>query len=82
MFRDERDGTEVPRAGKAKDRDETPRGPARDGAKHRGIPTWEEAINMLVSSNLEARAKAGKGGSGPRPRGGRGRGGRGRTGKK
>ena len=37
----------------------------------RGIPTWEEAIGLIVDKNLEARAK--RSGGGPRPdRGNRG----------
>jgi hypothetical protein len=41
---------------------------------HRGIPTWQEAVGVIISANIEAR---GKRPSGPpsRPRGGRGRGG-------
>jgi hypothetical protein len=31
----------------------------------RGIPTWDEAIGMIVDKNLEARAKRSSGG--PRP---------------
>jgi hypothetical protein len=50
------------------------------GAKrHRSIPTWEEAIGLIVSANLEARSKK-PGGGGSRGRGkgrasGKGRGG-------
>jgi Mg-chelatase subunit ChlI len=41
---------------------------------HRGIPTWQDAVGVIISANIEAR---GKRPSGPpsRPRGGRGRGG-------
>ena len=47
------------------------------GAKmsHRGIPTWAEAIDIIISTNMEDRAKRPGGGSG-RSRGGRKRGGR------
>jgi len=38
-------------------------------AGHRTIPTWEEAIGLIVSANLEARSKSPNGGS---PRGRRG----------
>lgn len=42
---------------------------------HRGIPTWEEAIGMIVNVNLEARAKHPHSpSSGHHHRGGRGRG--------
>jgi hypothetical protein len=43
-------------------------------ASHHGIPTWEEAVGVVIAANMEARAKN-PGGS-PRNRGGRGRGGR------
>lgn len=50
-----------------------------DVAEHRGIPTWNEAMAIVVGANMEARAKNPHGGSrGGRGRGGRGRGGRGR----
>jgi len=43
----------------------------------RGIPTWDEAVGMIVAKNLESRAKRPGGGNGaPRGRGGQ-RGGRG-----
>jgi hypothetical protein len=42
---------------------------------HRGIPTWAEAIDFIISTNMENRAKRPGGGSG-RSRGGRKRGGR------
>lgn len=42
---------------------------------HKGIPTWEEAIGLIVAGNLEARAKNPHSGGPPRRRG---RGGRGR----
>jgi len=35
----------------------------------RGIPTWEEAVGMLVAKNLESRAKRPGGGGSPRGRG-------------
>jgi hypothetical protein len=47
---------------------------------HRGIPTWAEALAVLIDGNMEARAKNPQGNSGGRGRGrgnwGRGRGGR------
>jgi hypothetical protein len=42
-------------------------------AAHHGIPTWEEAVGVVIAANMEARTK--NPGS-PRNRGGRGRGGR------
>ncbi len=54
--------------------------PRRGRQRHRNIPTWSEAIGMIVDSNLEERAKSP---SKPQSsRGGRGRGGRRRGGKK
>jgi hypothetical protein len=49
-----------------------------DFAEHRGIPTWQEAVGLVVGANMEARAKNPSGSRGGRGRGGRGRGGRGR----
>ena len=62
---------------------------------HRGIPTWEETIDLIVSKNMETRAKKGSGAnrgwnsSGSKPRTAsadqpshRGRGGRGKSSKK
>ena len=64
---------------------------------HRGIPTWEETIDLIVSRNIETRAKkggganrgwnGGRGGSKSRPDSNpqpsnRGRGGRGKSSKK
>ncbi len=43
-------------------------------ANHRGIPTWDEAIGMIVGANLEARAKNPGGQSGSRGRRGNHRG--------
>jgi hypothetical protein len=51
---------------------------------HKKIPTWEEAVGILVEANMAARAdrpdrdrgRGGNGGGGGRGRGGRGRGGR------
>ena len=42
--------------------DETEEGEAEEGARsskagHRAIPTWEEAVGMIISTNLEARAR-------------------------
>jgi len=42
---------------------------------HRGIPSWEETIGVIVSANMESRAKNPNAGGAPRGRGrGRGRG--------
>lgn len=46
---------------------------------HRGIPTWDEAMEYIISTNLEKRSKKSSGGSQQRPRGGRGRGDRDRA---
>ncbi|HUY90849.1 MAG TPA: hypothetical protein VMV10_19090 [Pirellulales bacterium] len=45
-------------------------------ANHRSIPSWDEAIGMIIATNMEARSKNPGAGGGPRGRGGRGRGGR------
>ena len=42
---------------------------------HRGIPTWQDAVGVIISANIEARGKR-PAGPPSRPRGGRGRGGR------
>ena len=41
---------------------------------HKGIPTWDEAVGVIIQANLESRAKNPQGSGGSR--GGRGRGGR------
>jgi hypothetical protein len=50
---------------------------------HRKIPSWEEAVGLIIAKNLEGREKASESGGGKaRGRGGRsGRGGRGRRGR-
>lgn len=48
-----------------------------DKPVHRGIPTWEEAVGLVVTRNLEVRSKNPGGGSWSR--GSRGRGGRDRS---
>lgn len=54
--------------------------PRRGRQRHRNIPTWSEAIGMIVDANLEQRAKSP---SKPQSsRGGRGRGGRRRGGRR
>jgi hypothetical protein len=47
---------------------------------HRAIPSWFEAVNVVVSANLESRAKNPDRRSPGRPRGGRDRRGRDRGG--
>jgi hypothetical protein len=47
-----------------------------DKNSHRAIPSWDEAIGMIVAVNMEARAKSPRSSGPPRGRG-RGRGGRG-----
>jgi ribonuclease E len=41
--------------------------PARQG--FRGIPTWDEAVGLIIAKNLEARSKRGGGGDGSRQQG-------------
>lgn len=45
-------------------------------AIHRGIPSWHEAIDVVIATNMEARAKHPERASYNRPRGGRNRSGR------
>jgi hypothetical protein len=47
---------------------------------HHGIPSWEEALSVIIESNMEARARNPQAGGPPGRRGGRGGrgGGRGR----
>jgi hypothetical protein len=59
--------------------------PKAKSAAHRSIPSWSEAIGMIVASNMashsQRRTSGGNGGaSRGRPRGGRRRGGGGRRG--
>ena len=46
------------------------------GSAHRGIPNWQEAIEMIISKNMESRAKKPSGSQASRSRAGRGRSGR------
>ena len=57
--------------------EERPRGTAQGRQRHRNLPTWSEAIGMIVDSNLEQRSKSpskpqssrgGRGGRGGRRR--------------
>ena len=49
---------------------------------HRNLPTWSDAIGILVDSNLVLHSKSPGRSSSSRGQGGRGRGGRGRSGPK
>jgi len=49
---------------------------------HRSIPSWEEAVGIIIAGNMEARAKRTSGSSSSRSRGGRNRGGRDKSGEK
>jgi hypothetical protein len=51
------------------------------GFAHRGIPSWEEAVGVVIAANLESRSKRGAGDSSSQVRRGRGRGGRERGGR-
>jgi len=46
------------------------------GSVHRGIPSWEDAVGVVIEANLENRSKRGGGDGSSRPRRGRGRGSR------
>ncbi len=46
------------------------------GSSHRGIPSWEEAVGIVIEANLGTRSKKTSGDSSSRGRGGRGRGGK------
>ncbi len=56
--------------------------PKEAKASHRGIPTWEEAVGIVISANMGSRAKSSTGGSSSRSRGGRRPAGRDRSGEK
>ncbi len=47
---------------------------------HRGIPSWDEAIESIIATNMEKHSKKSSGGSSSRSRGGRGRGGKEKSG--
>ena len=58
------------------DGEDRPRGGSRGRTRHRNLPTWSEAIGMIVDANLEQRAKSPSKPQASRGRGS-GRGGRG-----
>lgn len=60
----------------------SPRGPSRGRKRHANLPTWSDAISMIVDANLEQRAKSPSKPQSSRSRGGRGGGGRRRSSKK
>ncbi len=47
---------------------------------HRGIPSWDEAVEHIITTNLDNRSKKSSGSSSSRSRGGRGRSGREKSG--
>jgi len=49
---------------------------------HRGIPTWDDAMDLIISANMQVRSKGSGNSSSSRSRGGRGRGGRDKAAKK
>jgi hypothetical protein len=51
-------------------------GPRGEKSLHRAIPSWFDAVNVVISANLESRAKTPDRKSGNRPRGGHDRRGR------
>ncbi len=51
-------------------------------SSHRGIPSWREAVDIVISANLEARSKKPDGGFPSRSRGGHSRSGRDRSSEK
>jgi hypothetical protein len=67
-------------ADRGKAKTETAPTPAKPG--HRSIPSWREAVGLIISANLEARAKNPNGGSSSRGRSGRSRPGRDKPGDK
>ncbi len=48
----------------------------KKAVSHRGIPTWDEAVESIIATNMENRSKKSGGASSSRSRGGRGRSGR------
>jgi hypothetical protein len=59
-----------------------PPGAARGRKRHSNLPTWSDAIGMIVDANLEQRAKSPSKPQSSRGRGGRGGGGRRRSSKR
>ncbi len=57
-------------------------GSRSEKALHRAIPSWHDAVNVVISANLESRAKNPDRRAGNRPRGGQDRRGRERPGDK
>lgn len=53
--------------------DEHEPGPHEERAVHRAIPTWQEAVNLVIAVNLESRARSPDRRSSHRPRGRGGR---------
>jgi hypothetical protein len=66
---------DIPLGGGADDSDDDE--DRSDRSEHRNIPTWDEAIAIMIGVNMEARAKSPGGGRSSGPPRGRGRGGRG-----
>ncbi|HEX6963834.1 MAG TPA: hypothetical protein VF175_18345 [Lacipirellula sp.] len=80
---DEEDDDQDEEASSGGDEEDETSGAARES--HKNIPTWSDAISVMVEVNLQSRKNAPSRPSGPRERGrggrGRGRGGSGRRGK-
>ena len=76
------DADDIDEEGESRDKKRTDKGDASARAGHRSIPTWEEAIGVVISVNMESRAKRPSGSSSSRSRSGRGRGGRNKSGEK
>lgn len=75
---DEADEREPDAQGEPADQNRAERG---SRGSNRGIPTWEEAVGIVISANMESRAKNPGSTSSSRSRGPRGRSGRGRPGR-
>lgn len=58
-------------SGEKGEEDEAANGSRSSKARHRAIPTWEEAVGIIIAANLEARAKSPTAGSSRGRSGGR-----------
>ena len=73
----DREDDDTVRRGRKKDDSENDEDRA---ISHRGIPSWDEAVEHIIATNLENRSKKSGGDASPRSRGGRSRGGRDKSG--
>ena len=73
---------QVKKRSKKKESQHGPRPQKAAGSSHRGIPSWEEAVGMVIAANQEARSKKPSEDTSSRARGSRSRSGKEKTGKR